>query len=844
MPASVLPLRRLLLVLPPITFTIAAANLHAQDLSGAPLNGTVQLIGGFTPDPWIVDIVPGGETAVGDLDAGCSGFIYADRPDLTVEYDDAAPTFGIFVNSSIDTTLVVNDPEGNWHCNDDASFLGNSNPGIAFSEPLSGVYDIWVGTYDDVGVDGVGKLVLTEWAASAWSGMDLGGNGTALVADGIDFGDDLGTWANDGECDDPRFIGAGAATTRLEGDRFHDASDCAAAWAAGTIQLEGSNIAAGGNATGNAQRGRLDNSDPALSDGSYVDRYTFDGSAGSSAVIDLRSGEFDTYLRVTAPSGAQFTNDDYDGATDRSLLSLELAESGAYTVEVTSYAGGETGAYTLDMNTNLRAGPVQLQNTGRLAAGDATFSEGEYYDSYTFEGQPGQSVTIDLNSADFDTYLVLEGPDGHREVNDDADSTTHSRIDTQLWQLGTYTVYVTSYAASETGAYALAIDQSAGGSQVPGRDPVSLTLGETTNAQLESIDRRSSDGKYEDIYSFDGTAGATLQVDMRSTDFDTYLTIIAPDGQTWENDDFDGDTARSLVDFTLPQSGRYRIVATSYASDSTGDYRLALNRGTGTNSTAVFLPNPNGGKVYGIFAGIADYPGEVNDLDRTDQDALRARDALLEGVGMDPANAWTLIDADATMANFAGAMRSIGSTISANDTLVIFFSGHGSQHERANGPSNTDPDGIDESLVLYDGYLLDDELAVMLDEVGAGRVLLVFDSCYSGGFAKDVVSAPGRMGLFSSEEDVTSRVATKFEAGGYLSVFFEDAVRNRFADGDRNGQLTAMELSEYIHERYRFDLKPEGTEAASARVTGPAASYQHLVVDRGGITANSVLFYH
>jgi hypothetical protein len=196
------------------------------------------------------------------------------------------------------------------------------------------------------------------------------------------------------------------------------------------------------------------------------------------------------------------------------------------------------------------------------------------------------------------------------------------------------------------------------------------------------------------------------------------------------------------------------------------------------------------------------------------------------------------------MANFTNAMNSIGAQIGQDDTLVIFYSGHGGQNPRADGPNNTDPDGLDESLVLYDEWLFDDDLAAMLDNMNAGRVLLVFDSCFSGGFAKDVVSAPGRMGLFSSEEDVTSQVADKFEAGGYLAVFFEDAVRGGFADGDMNAQLTAMELSEYIHERYRFDLKPEGSEAATARVTGPESVYQHLVVDRGCITSDSVLFYH
>lgn len=824
-----------------LPLVLSTAQLYAQDVEGESLNGTVELSGGFLPDPHVIDIVPGGDTEVEDLGAGCTGFIYASQPDLKVVLEDASNQLGIFVNSNIDTTLVINDPNGAWHCNDDATFLTNSNPGVLFDAPAEGTYDIWVGTYSDVGTDSSGKLVITEWNTSEWASMDLGGSGRSIVSDGIDFGDDLSTWANDGECDDPRFAGEGAASTLLDDDMYHDATDCSTAYAAGTIRLADGGA---GDLPG-AHRGRLDTTDPTLSDGSYVDRYTFEGVAGTTAVFDLRSSDFDTFLRVTAPSGEQFTNDDYEGSTNRSLVSFDIDAGGEYTIEATSYAGGATGAYTLDMLAELQAAPLDLQNDGVIAAGDPTFSDGEYYDAYTFEGQPGQTVTIDLNSAAFDTYLVLEGPDGQRETNDDADSTAHSRIVTQLSALGTYTVYVTSYAGGETGDYVVSVSQASGGGQAGARDSIGLGLGESTSGYLDTADTRTDDGKYQDVYSFDGSAGQALAVDLSSSDFDTYLTVIAPSGETFENDDFDGSTARSLVDFTLPETGRYRIVATTYASATTGSYQLALNNGSGSsNSTAIFLPANTGGQIYGIFAGIADYAGEDNDLDLTDQDAYRARDALLEGAGMAPANAYTLIDADATRANFTSAMNAIGAEIGADDTLVIFYSGHGNQHERAGGPNNTDPDGVDESLVLYDGDLLDDELAQMLDNMNAGRVLLVFDSCYSGGFAKDVVSAPGRMGLFSSEEDVTSQVAYKFEAGGYLAVFFEDAVRGRFADGDMNSQLTAMELSEYIHERFRFDVKPEGSEAASARVTGPASVYQHLVVDRGGISADSVLFYH
>lgn len=58
---------------------------------------------------------------------------------------------------------------------------------------------------------------------------------TAPASDGVDFGDDSSQWAKDGECDDPRFAGTGSATELLEADSGHDATDCRAAYEAGTI---------------------------------------------------------------------------------------------------------------------------------------------------------------------------------------------------------------------------------------------------------------------------------------------------------------------------------------------------------------------------------------------------------------------------------------------------------------------------------------------------------------------------------------------------------------------------------------------------------------------------------
>jgi hypothetical protein len=59
-----------------------------------------------------------------------------------------------------------------------------------------------------------------------------------LVLDAaVGFGDDTSTWSNDDECDDPRFAGTGMASTLLDDDRGHDATDCRTLFNKGSIAL-------------------------------------------------------------------------------------------------------------------------------------------------------------------------------------------------------------------------------------------------------------------------------------------------------------------------------------------------------------------------------------------------------------------------------------------------------------------------------------------------------------------------------------------------------------------------------------------------------------------------------
>jgi len=61
-----------------------------------------------------------------------------------------------------------------------------------------------------------------------------------LIISGVNFGNDLGDWSNDGECDDPRFEGSGMTTTPLlHADLMRDATDCSTAFLAGNLRLVG-----------------------------------------------------------------------------------------------------------------------------------------------------------------------------------------------------------------------------------------------------------------------------------------------------------------------------------------------------------------------------------------------------------------------------------------------------------------------------------------------------------------------------------------------------------------------------------------------------------------------------
>ena len=89
-----------------------------------------------------------------------------------------------------------------------------------------------------------------------------------------------------------------------------------------------------------------------------------------------------------------------------------------------------------------------------------------------------------------------------------------------------------------------------------------------------------------------------------------------------------------------------------------------------------------------------------------------------------------LIDAQATSDSVTCEIGQAAQQLSSGDILLLTYSGHGGQFDDVNGDEE---DAKDETWVLWDRQLLDDELYSLWSQFSAGvRIFMLSDSCHSG----------------------------------------------------------------------------------------------------------------
>lgn len=343
-------------------------------------------------------------------------------------------------------------------------------------------------------------------------------------------------------------------------------------------------------AAGETKDGLLEPGDALTADGPYEDRWNVTVRSGARLRVEMRSGDFDSYLSVLGPDGAVLGSDD-DGLEERnSVVSFRATADGMYGLLASSFGDAvRVGAYRLTVleESGDFAEPgvaaaigIGETKTGRLEAGDREGPRGTE-DAWTFAGRQGHVVRLDAVSSDLDPYLVLRYDGVPLDSNDDGGDGNNARLLVVLPANGTYTAAVSAFGESRGGGrYTLALTASPAPPEV-GRI-ARITVGQRLAGRLETGDPSRPEGGYQDLWEFDGRADQDVTIELRSGAFDTYVELRDPQGAVLaENDDGLGDGTDSFIAAHLSRNGRYRIAVRGYGDrESAGLYELALGIAT------------------------------------------------------------------------------------------------------------------------------------------------------------------------------------------------------------------------------------------------------------------------
>jgi hypothetical protein len=146
-----------------------------------------------------------------------------------------------------------------------------------------------------------------------------------------------------------------------------------------------------------------------------------------------------------------------------------------------------------------------------------------------------------------------------------------------------------------------------------------------------------------------------------------------------------------------------------------------------SSSQSVSAPEQQSNKKI-LSVAIDAYPDIVNTLDSSLNSVEAWVSVLTSEYGFsDPTE---LTDSQATVSGIKAALTSFIANAVSGDSLVFLYAGHGWVALDTDGD---EPDTIDESLFVYDGVLLDDEIADIIKDVPDDvQLTVIFDSSYSG----------------------------------------------------------------------------------------------------------------
>jgi trypsin-like peptidase len=244
---------------------------------------------------------------------------------------------------------------------------------------------------------------------------------------------------------------------------------------------------------GETVNGALTSADSLYPDTTYFKSYQFTATPGREVTVDLASDEFDPVLIIRGDDLDRSIIDDDGGPGCSARVSRSFPSRGPYRILVNTASNPhkQKGRFTLSITEGTK--PVQERGNqdcqapagaaapsapagvgsasraitvgqtqqGTLTRDDVMLtSDSTYAQPWTIQGRAGQTITIDLESDDFDAYLFLRGPgvSGGRDFqDDDSGGNCNARLTAIFPQTGTYEIVVNTSGKFATGAFSVSV---------------------------------------------------------------------------------------------------------------------------------------------------------------------------------------------------------------------------------------------------------------------------------------------------------------------------------------------------------------------------------------------------
>lgn len=247
------------------------------------------------------------------------------------------------------------------------------------------------------------------------------------------------------------------------------------------------------------------------------------------------------------------------------------------------------------------------------------------------------------------------------------------------------------------------------------------------------------------------------------------------------------------------------------------------------------------GEKWAIIAGVSDYLYSnilygLDDLEYCDKDAIDLSNLIIPTWGSSHVKLLTESEANKTIIHDA-IFNWLDPLEDSDDTVLFFFSGHGGN--MSDEAPIDEADGKDEVICPHDyqpspfrqihDEIRDDELDNWLSVLESGRIVVMLDTCHSGGFidsigtakaltsktaaemddktsdfddgfAKDI-SQGGRVILTASAETESSWLYEDLEHGVFSYYIIEALGKLDVVNTNGNNEISAEEIFHYAEPR-------------------------------------------